>query len=166
MNELAKEAGVDELLTVHVRRVLNAPRKRVFAALTKPELVVKWWGPEGWQSDWAEIDLRPGGEFRMNLRDLNGDYDGVIIGTYLHVSPPHRLVFQITQHCNGAPELFDATKLAPTTVSIHLTDLGAGRTELLLNHSGFADAIAAQAHDSGWSSSFGKLGGVLTATNS
>ena len=157
MSELAENASLDDLLGVRVQRTFDAPRQQVYAALTDPALLVKWWGPAGWQSDWAEVDLQPGGAYRINMRDLEGDYEGIICGTYTEISPPEHLVFEITEHCNGAPELFDATKLAPTTVAIHLRELGPGCTELTLTHTGFNNPVAADAHDMGWNSSFGKL---------
>ncbi len=44
-------------------RVVNAPRRLVFDAWTKPEHLPHWMlGPDGWTMPVCEIDLRPGGE--------------------------------------------------------------------------------------------------------
>src|SRR5260370_22447308 len=47
-------------------RVFNAPRKKVFDAWTKPELVKRWLlGPPGSTMPVYEIDLRGGGKCRV-----------------------------------------------------------------------------------------------------
>ena len=48
-----------------VTRDFDAPRRLVFAAFTKPELVRRWLlGPPGWTMPLCEIDLRVGGLYR------------------------------------------------------------------------------------------------------
>ena len=163
MGAVADTSVAEELLTVRVRRVFDASRTRVFAALTEPDLLVRWWGPAGFSSDWAELDLRPGGRYRIHMRAEDGGYEGVLAGTYVEITAPERLVFLVTEHCNGAPEIFDASKMAPTTVTITLRDLGDGKTELELIHTGFVEAVPAQAHDGGWASSLEKLAAVMQA---
>jgi len=54
------------------------------------------------------------------MRAEDGSYEGPMTGRYIEIVPPTRLVFEITEHCNGAPHLFDATKLPTTTVTIEL----------------------------------------------
>jgi uncharacterized protein YndB with AHSA1/START domain len=41
-------------------RVFNAPRHHVFDALTKPDLIKRWYGPEGWTLEVCEVDLNAG----------------------------------------------------------------------------------------------------------
>ena len=48
-----------------VTRVFDAPRRLVFDAYTKPELIKRWsLGPDGWSMPICEIDLRAGGKYR------------------------------------------------------------------------------------------------------
>ena len=50
-------------------RVFDAPRKLVFDAYTKPELLKRWLlGPPGWTMAVCEIDLRVGGAYRYVWR--------------------------------------------------------------------------------------------------
>src|SRR5713101_8024454 len=50
-------------------RAFDAPRKLVFDAFTKPELVKQWLlGPPGWSMPVCEIDLRVGGSYRYVWR--------------------------------------------------------------------------------------------------
>ncbi len=46
-------------------RVFDAPRELVFDALTKPELLKRWFGPHGWTLTDCEVDLRVGGAWRF-----------------------------------------------------------------------------------------------------
>ena len=147
----------DDDLSLRIERVYKASPARIFAALTDPDIIVKWWGPEGYGSDWAEIDLRPGGAWRVQMRSLEDDYEGVMEGTFLEVAPPHRLVFRTDKHCNGAPQIFDASAMPPTEVTIELQDLGNGETRLVLTQVGFTEALAAELHEHGWSQALDKL---------
>ena len=59
-------------------RSFNAPRRLVFDAFTKPELVRQWLlGPDGWSMPVCEIDLRVGGKYRYVWRR---DSDGTSMG--------------------------------------------------------------------------------------
>ena len=51
--------------TLVVRRRINATAEKLFAAWTRPELLVRWWGPQGVACPAAEIDLRVGGSYRI-----------------------------------------------------------------------------------------------------
>jgi len=48
-------------------RVFHAARRLVFEAFTKPEHLVRWFGPHGWTLDVCEVDFRPGGARRFIL---------------------------------------------------------------------------------------------------
>src|SRR5216684_7354197 len=73
-------------------RVFNAPRRLVFDALTKPELVKQWLlGPPGWSMPVCEIDLRVGGAYRYVWRHANGKEMGMG-GVYRKIVPQERVV--------------------------------------------------------------------------
>ncbi|PYO99179.1 MAG: ATPase [Gemmatimonadetes bacterium] len=74
-------------------RVFNAPRRLVFDAHTKPELVKRWLlGPPGWSMPVCEIDLRVGGKYRyVWRRDSDGTQMGMG-GVYREVLAPERIV--------------------------------------------------------------------------
>jgi uncharacterized protein YndB with AHSA1/START domain len=74
-------------------RVFNAPRKHVFAAWTRPELVKQWLlGPPGWSMPVCEINLKVGGKYRYEWRrDSDGQSMGMG-GVYQEIVPPERLV--------------------------------------------------------------------------
>jgi uncharacterized protein YndB with AHSA1/START domain len=72
-------------------RVFDAPRDRVFAAYTDPELSPQWWGPRGTTTIVDQMDVRPGGAWRFVNRDSDGSETG-FRGTYREVTPPERIV--------------------------------------------------------------------------
>jgi uncharacterized protein YndB with AHSA1/START domain len=73
-------------------RVFNAPRAKVWAALTKPEELKRWLGVfGGWTLPVCEIDLRPGGAYRFVWRSADGTEMGMG-GVYREVVAPERFV--------------------------------------------------------------------------
>jgi uncharacterized protein YndB with AHSA1/START domain len=77
---------------VLMTRVVNAPRRLVFAAWTEPRHLQRWLtGPEGWTMPICEIDLRPGGRWRYVYRKASGT-EMTLTGSVLEVVPPERFV--------------------------------------------------------------------------
>jgi len=76
---------------VTVERVFEAPRQNVFDALTKPELIKRWYGPEGWSLEVCEVDLKVEGKWRFVLRQPEGKMIAQF-GVYKEIAPPERLV--------------------------------------------------------------------------
>ena len=112
---------------IHVERVFNAPRDRVFAVYTDPELIPEWWGPHDTTATVEKMDVRTGGDWRFLVRTSDGQETG-FRGTYREVTPPERIVQ--TFEWDGMPghvsvetatfeDLGDRTKV--TTVSVFHT---------------------------------------------
>lgn len=76
---------------IHVERVFDAPRERVFAVYTDPALVPEWYGPRNTTTIVDTMDVRPGGSWRFVMRDADGSETG-FRGTYREVTPPERIV--------------------------------------------------------------------------
>jgi uncharacterized protein YndB with AHSA1/START domain len=72
-------------------RVFDAPRERVFAVYTDPQLIPRWWGPRRMTTTVDEMDVRVGGKWRFVSRDSDGRDQG-FRGVYREVTPPERLV--------------------------------------------------------------------------
>lgn len=79
-----------DLEIVHTR-VFDASRPAVFAALTRPELLRRWYGPQGWTLVVCEIDLRVGGAWRFVTRTPDGR-EIVQYGSYTEIVAPERFV--------------------------------------------------------------------------
>jgi uncharacterized protein YndB with AHSA1/START domain len=118
---------------------IAAPPHVVFAYFTDPARMVSWFGVS------ALLDPRPGGTFRVaaNGRD-------VVVGEYVVVDPPHRVVF--TWGFDGANPF-----VAPGSTRVEVTLVGDGDGTLLtLSHHGLADG-AREPHADGWSHYLARL---------
>jgi uncharacterized protein YndB with AHSA1/START domain len=74
-------------------RVFNAPPGVVFEAWTNPAHLPNWYGPNGFTTTIHEMDVRPGGVWRLTMRGPDGrDYHDRMI--FLEVDPPRRLVYK------------------------------------------------------------------------
>ena len=73
-------------------RVFDAPRDLVFDALTKPELLKRWFGPHGWTLTDCDVDLRVGGAWRFFSHGPDGRTMGMR-GVYREIVRPERVVY-------------------------------------------------------------------------
>lgn len=71
-------------------RVFDAPRERVWAAYTEPELLAQWWGPRKYETVIDVMDFRPGGSWRILNQGCGGEHG--FRGTYREISEPERIV--------------------------------------------------------------------------
>ena len=110
---------------LEVRRVIEAPRERVFAAWTRPEQLRRWWGVTAQHTTpLAEVDLRVGGAYRLTMRAADGT-DHTVAGTYEEVAAPERLVYSWQWESGNSP---------PTRVTAEFLEKAPGFTEIVLTH--------------------------------
>jgi uncharacterized protein YndB with AHSA1/START domain len=76
---------------INVERIFDAPRDRVFAVYTDPELIPEWWGPRGTTAIVDRMDVRTGGDWRFVCRHADGS-ESAFRGAYREVSAPERIV--------------------------------------------------------------------------
>lgn len=73
-------------------REFDAPRSLVFDAMTRPELLKRWYfGPAGWTLSVCEIDLKVGGTYRY-VWSRPGRPDMGMSGVYRDIVQPDRIV--------------------------------------------------------------------------
>ena len=134
--------------SVTLRRRLNAPPAKVYAAWTDPQKITHWFGPSQIVSGSvrAELDVRVGGRFRLSFTTDDGEYHQVG-GIYREVVPNHRLVFSWAWHSTPERE---------SLVTVTLKSDGDG-TLLSLHHEQLFDKAARDGHESGWIGTLDKL---------
>ena len=76
---------------IHIQRVFDAPRDRVFAAYTDPATIPEWWGPRETTTIVDRMEVKPGGGWRYVARDADGS-ETAFRGEYREVSAPERIV--------------------------------------------------------------------------
>ncbi len=80
-------------LQIVMTRSFDAPRRMVWDAMTKPELMQKWmFMPPGWKWATCENDLRVGGKFRLAWNGPDGRLALTIWGENKEVTPHSRIV--------------------------------------------------------------------------
>ncbi len=78
---------------IEMTRVFDAPRRLVWDAYTKPDLVRQWLlGPPGWSMPVCDIDLRVGGKYRYVWRNDSDGTEMGMGGVYREIRAPERLV--------------------------------------------------------------------------
>jgi uncharacterized protein YndB with AHSA1/START domain len=77
-----------------ISRVLDAPRALVWRAWTEPARMAEWWGPKTFTSPVCDMDVRPGGAWRIVMRFPDGT-DYPLKGVYRQVVAPERLVMSM-----------------------------------------------------------------------
>jgi len=153
---------------IALTRVFDAPRRLVFDALTKPEMVKQWLlGPPGWSMPVCEIDLKVGGAFRnvwrreAARRAEAGCAEGTDMGmggVYREIVPPERIVHT---------ELFDQDWTGgETLVTTILTEQG-GKTTLtttvLYPSREARDAVLKSRMEEGVAASYDRLAELLVS---
>lgn len=76
-------------------RVFDAPVEQVWKAWVEPELVMQWWGPDGFTSPSAKMDFREGETSLVCMRAPKeyGGQDMYNTWTYEEIVPMKRLVY-------------------------------------------------------------------------
>jgi uncharacterized protein YndB with AHSA1/START domain len=124
---------VPKAATVAVTREvrIKASPETIFEFFTDPQKMMRWKGVE------AELEPAPGGRYRVNVSGKD-----VVVGEYVEVDPPRRVVF--TWGWEGDPNLPPGT----STVEITLTREG-DETLVTLTHRDLPEgALAGQTQ--GW----------------
>jgi uncharacterized protein YndB with AHSA1/START domain len=128
-----------------VTSTIKAPRAKVFAAWTKPEILTKWFAP-GPRTPLPEVlDVRPGGKYRISMK--GADDTPVAVGEYKEVVDGKKLVF--TWGWDGDPS-------QPTLVTVTFADADGGTIVTLL-HERFVTAETCEHHRMGWQAIFDKM---------
>jgi uncharacterized protein YndB with AHSA1/START domain len=76
-----------EGLVLEPQFVVDAPRERIFSALTEPAELARWWGPHGYTTPEIDLDLRAGGSYRVTMQPPGGDRFH-LAGKFLEIEPP------------------------------------------------------------------------------
>jgi uncharacterized protein YndB with AHSA1/START domain len=130
--------------------IIDAPQERVWAALTEPRHLCRWFG------DSAELDLTPGGKAAFGWSEYEATHHAVIE----LVEPPGFLSYRWARPAGAA--------VAPgnsTVVTFTLAEAGPGSTRLTVVETGFASLdggqdeqdTAVQENIEGWHSELSEL---------
>jgi len=135
---------------ITIMRVFEAPREQVWREWTEPERFADWFG--GSEADvplsTVSMDVREGGAWRTTMFVGPGHREIRWKGEYREVVEPERLAFTLSDQ-PGEEEY--------ELVTVLLTDLGEGRTEMLFQQRGRMSAQQYKRAEEGWSSFFDRI---------
>ncbi|ABG94849.1 MULTISPECIES: SRPBCC family protein [Rhodococcus] len=142
---------------IHVERMFNAPRDRVWAAFTRPELLAQWWG-RGNELDVERWEFERGGHWRF-VEHSDGETHG-FEGRFREITPEERLVY--TFEWDGMPGHVIVENNT-------YTDLGDGRTKLSVVSQFHTpeerDGMLQSGMEGGMNESYAALDAVLAQTS-
>ena len=156
---------------ITIERVFDAPVAAVWKAWTEPEMIKKWWGPEGFTAPSTKIDFRVGGKYTYAMQGpKDSEWDRVMYssGVFKDIVPNEKIVTtdyfsdkdgnMIKPSDEGQDENFPTEM----TVTITFEEVEDGKTKLTIfypkaeNEAQF-EAMLKSGMKEGWMSSLNKL---------
>jgi uncharacterized protein YndB with AHSA1/START domain len=140
---------VPDKVSLEIKRVIKAPRDRVYAAWTDPIQLRKWFGPENVQTRNIVAEARVGGKFCWDLTSSEGE-EMTMRGEYRELQPNRKIVF--TWHWEDDEDW----EQRDSVVTVEFSDCDGG-TEVRLAHEQLPSEESRDRHTEGWKSALDKL---------
>ena len=141
-------------LIFELSRTVEASPERVFEAMTDPEQVAQWWGPEGFTCPEVNLDAKVGGAYRIAMQPPEGELFH-LVERYVEVERPSRLAYTFRWE---PPDPDDRENVARIALREH-----EGATEVALTHGPFATEARCELHKAGWIDTLIRLASHLAA---
>ena len=135
--------------SLEIKRVIKAPRDRVYGAWTDPGQLRQWFGPENVQTHNLVADARVGGKFQWDLTNSEGE-EMTVAGEYRELQPGRRVVFTWKWQDDEDWERHESI------VTVEFSDCDGG-TEVRLTHERLPSKESCDRHSEGWASLLKKL---------
>lgn len=152
-NAASSAAVSDQAQELVITRVFDAPRQAVFKAWTDPKQLKEWWGPHRFTNPVCEVDARPGGAIRIDMRGPDGTLYPMK-GVFREIVAPERLVFATTAF-DGKLEVLNTVTFAEEKGQTRMRL----RAVVVKSSPEVAGALAGM--QEGWSQSLEKLQDLL-----
>jgi uncharacterized protein YndB with AHSA1/START domain len=150
-----------------VTRQFDAPVARVWRAWTAAEDVMRWWGPSGFTSPRAEMDVREGGTSLVAMRSPDG-HDLYNTWTYQAIEPNRRLEFVLHFADEQGNRLDPASLGLPPGIPdgvlhvVTFTALNDSTTEMTVTEHGYASDQALEMSKAGLEQTLDKMAATFT----
>jgi uncharacterized protein YndB with AHSA1/START domain len=146
-----------------LERTLDAPIELVWEAYTNPEHIKQWFAPKPYEITECELDLRPGGIFRIRMVGPDGfDTGHGVPGCVLEVVDREKLTWTSALGPGYRPNLSgEGCESFPFTAVVTFADAGNGKTayRAVALHKDVADREKHEqmGFNEGWGSVAGQL---------
>jgi uncharacterized protein YndB with AHSA1/START domain len=141
-------------LELFITRTFDAPRELVFRMWIEPKHLARWGGPRDVSFTIVKMDVRPGGAYRFNMKEVKGA-NHWSQGIYREIVPPKRLVFT-----TGWSDAEGHPTTPPTLLTLTFEDCE-GKTRLTLHQTGFESVTSRDSHQLGYLSTLERLEAYL-----
>lgn len=132
---------------------VKAGAERIYVALTDPQQLQKWWSAAGlFEVTKVEVDLRPGGRWRMLWSGVGG-WPSSVRGVFREIDRPRALAFTWLPSWQDDP--LESSSGQSSVVRFELREQN-GVTRVRVTHSEFTSARARERHH-GWAEILGWL---------
>ena len=129
-----------------IKRTFDAPRDLVWKVWSDADLAKNWWGPNGFTLPFVEMDQRPGGKWRANMRGPDGT-DHWQHGVYREIVPPEKTVYTF---------IWDSDPDHEMLVTVLFAARG-NKTDMTFRQEGFRSTDEKAGHEDGWNQTFDRL---------
>src|SRR4051812_31257410 len=120
---MSNKIAINPKLDFAIERFIDAPKRLVWEALTKPEHLKEWYMPKAWgRVARAEMELRPGGIVSIDIAVGDGR-EVPNVGCVLEVITMERLVWTSMLFPGYRPAVFDDI---PITAIMTMETVGSG----------------------------------------
>jgi uncharacterized protein YndB with AHSA1/START domain len=146
---MTTKAKPSDKVSLEIKRFINAPPARVYAAWTDPTQLKEWWGPESVRTRNLVADARVGGKYRWDLTNPEGE-EMTVFGEYCELVPGKKIVFTWKWDDDENWEEHNSV------VTVELSDRDGG-TEVRLVHEKLPSEESRDRHNEGWNSVLDRL---------
>ncbi len=160
-----------------ITRIFDAPVELVWKAWTDPEMIKKWWGPEGFSAPSIKVDLNVGGKYIFAMQGPAGsEWDKIMYsaGIYKEIVPNEKLVttdYFSDENGNAmTPADYDQDPNSPKEIKVTVLfeKIDGGKTKLSIIYAKPEteeqfQAMLKSGMEEGWNSSLNKLEEALKA---
>lgn len=126
-----------------IDRIYDAEPARLFALITEPQNMVRWWGYATMRVTDHNLDFTKPGPWHSEMTADDGTRRKVS-GQVVEVDPPNHIRFTWGWHDD------DGLRGHESDVTIRIRPVDPGKAQLLLHHQGFASDDMRDAHGKGW----------------
>ncbi len=159
-------AAATDTTSVRLERTLSAPTERVWQMWTVAEHFASWYGPSGASIPFIELEATVGGRrhFRMEVPTPDGAHQMWLVGEHRTVEPTSLLVYTESMSNEDGDVVEPASIGMPadhpavTEVTVQLTPLDDGGTQLVVVHAGIP---AGSPGEMGWNMALDTLAELL-----
>ncbi len=124
--------------TLEITRTFDATPHEVFAAWTEPEQYARWVAPPPWSLGTCELDVRPGGRYKVETMSPDGQ-KVTFFGHYSEIVPDEKVVMVGGMlGPDGAPVFEQAGQI------VTIREVEPGRTEQTLTNTDLPSAEMAE----------------------